>query len=64
MVKNREIKKNILGSCDKRDDSTIAEIGALSQKKNEKTNKATVFTKPTDGAKEAILTYNVIKNFR
>jgi 23S rRNA pseudouridine1911/1915/1917 synthase len=30
-------------------------------KKNEKNNKAIIFTKPTEGAKEAILTYNLIK---
>jgi 23S rRNA pseudouridine1911/1915/1917 synthase len=30
-------------------------------KKNEKNNKAIVFPKATEGAKEAILTYNVIK---
>ena len=32
-------------------------------KKNEKNNKAIVFPKPTDGAKEAILTYNIIQIF-
>ena len=30
-------------------------------KKNEKTNKAIVFTQPTEGAKEAILQYTVLK---
>jgi 23S rRNA pseudouridine1911/1915/1917 synthase len=31
-------------------------------KKNEKNNKAIVFTKPTEGAKEAVLTYQIIKS--
>ena len=60
MVKNREIKKTYWAVVTK---EMIPQSQRLVHylKKNEKTNKATVFTKPTDGAKEAILTYNVIK---
>jgi 23S rRNA pseudouridine1911/1915/1917 synthase len=60
MVKNREIKKTYWAVVAK---EMIPQSQRLVHylKKNEKTNKATVFTKPTDGAKEAILTYNVIK---
>ncbi len=60
MVKNREIKKTYWAVVPK---EMIPQSQRLVHylKKNEKTNKATVFTKPTDGAKEAILTYNVIK---
>ena len=60
MIKNREIKKTYWAIVPK-------EIVPKSQrlvhylKKNEKNNKAIVFTKPTDGAKEAILTYTIIK---
>ncbi|MCG2794200.1 MAG: RluA family pseudouridine synthase [Weeksellaceae bacterium] len=60
MVKNREIKKTYWAIVGK-------EIIPKSQRlvhylqKNEKTNKATVFVKPTEGAKESILTYNLIK---
>ncbi|KFC23340.1 RluA family pseudouridine synthase [Epilithonimonas lactis] len=60
MVKNREVKKTYWAL-------TAKEIIPKSQRlvhylqKNEKTNKATVFVKPTDGAKESILTYTVIK---
>jgi 23S rRNA pseudouridine1911/1915/1917 synthase len=59
MVKNREVKKPI-GQLWKRNDSTKSKTGSLF-KKNEKNNKAIVFPKATEGAKEAILTYNVIK---
>lgn len=60
MVKNREIKKTYWAVVPK-------EIVSQSQrlvhylKKNEKNNKAIIFTKPTDGAKESILTYQIIK---
>ena len=60
MVKDREVKKTYWALVAK-------ELIPRSQRlvhylqKNEKTNKATVFVKPTDGAKESILTYNVIK---
>lgn len=60
MVKNREIKKIYWAVVPK-------EIVPQSQrlvhylKKNEKNNKAIIFTKPTDGAKESILTYQIIK---
>ena len=60
MIKNREIKKTYWAIVPK-------EIVPKSQrlvhylKKNEKNNKAIIFTKPTDGAKEAILTYTIIK---
>jgi 23S rRNA pseudouridine1911/1915/1917 synthase len=61
MVKNREVEKTYWAVVPK-------EMVPQSQKlihylkKNEKNNKAIVFTKVTDGAKEAILTYNVIKS--
>ncbi len=60
MVKNREVKKTYWAIVPK---EMIAPTQRLVHylKKNEKTNKATVFTKPTEGAKEAILTYNTIK---
>ncbi|TDX84202.1 RluA family pseudouridine synthase [Epilithonimonas xixisoli] len=60
MVKNREIKKTYWAIVGK-------EMIPKSQRlihylqKNEKTNKATVFIKPTDKAKESILNYQVIK---
>lgn len=60
MVKNREVKKTYWAL-------TAKEMIPKSQRlvhylqKNEKTNKATVFVKPTDGAKESILTYTIIK---
>ena len=60
MVKDREVKKTYWALVAK-------EMLPKSQRlvhylqKNEKTNKATVFVKPTEGAKESILTYNVIK---
>lgn len=60
MVKNREIKKTYWAVVPK------TEIPASQRlvhylKKNEKNNKSTVFPKPTDGAKEAILNYKIIK---
>ena len=60
MVKNREIKKTYWAVVAK-------EIIPKSQRlvhyllKNEKTNKSTVFIKPTENAKESILNYQIIK---
>lgn len=60
MVKNREVKKTYWAL-------TAKEMIPKSQRlvhylqKNEKTNKATVFIKPTDKAKESILNYQIIK---
>lgn len=60
MVKNREIKKTYWAIVPK---ELIPQSQRLVHylKKNEKNNKAIIFPKPTDGAKEAILTYTVIK---
>lgn len=60
MVKNREVKKTYWAVVAK---EMIPKSQRLVHylKKNEKNNKAIVFPKATDGAKEAILTYNVIK---
>lgn len=60
MVKNREIKKTYWAVVTK---EMIPETQRLIHylKKNEKNNKAIVFPKATEGAKEAILTYHVIK---
>ncbi len=60
MVKHREIKKTYWAV------TTPAEIPAQQRLvnyllKNEKTNKSTVFTKPTPNAKEAILNYQLLK---
>lgn len=60
MVKNREIKKTYWAVVAK-------EMIPQSQRlvhylhKNEKTNKSTVFIKPTENAKESILSYQTIK---
>ena len=60
MVKNREIKKTYWAVVAK-------EMIPQSQRlvhylhKNEKTNKSTVFIKPTENAKESILSYQIIK---
>ncbi|UOU99559.1 RNA pseudouridine synthase [Chryseobacterium daecheongense] len=61
MVKNREIKKTYWAVVTK---EMISQTQRLVHylKKNEKNNKAIVFPKATDGAKEAILTYTIIKN--
>ncbi|WP_292009061.1 RluA family pseudouridine synthase [Chryseobacterium sp.] len=61
MVKNREIKKTYWAVVAK---ELIPQEQRLVHylKKNEKNNKAIVFPKATDGAKEAILTYHVIKS--
>lgn len=60
MVKNREIKKTYWAVVAK-------EMIPQSQRlvhylhKNEKTNKSTVFIKPTENVKESILSYQIIK---
>ena len=61
MVKNREIKKTYWAVVAK---EMILPSQRLVHylKKNEKNNKAIVFPKPTEGAKEAILTYNTVKS--
>lgn len=60
MVKNREIKKTYWAVVQK---TMIPQSQRLVHylQKNEKTNKATVFIKPTDSAKESILNYQIIK---
>ena len=60
MVKNREVEKTYWAVVTK---EMIPQSQKLVHylKKNEKNNKAIVFPKATEGAKEAILTYNVIK---
>ena len=60
MVKAREIKKTYWAIVSK---EMVPESQKLVHylKKNEKTNKAIVFVKPTEGAKEAILEYTIIK---
>ena len=60
MVKNREIKKTYWAVVPK---ELIPQSQRLIHylKKNEKNNKASVFTKVTEGAKESILTYHIIK---
>ncbi len=60
MVKNREVKKTYWAIVSK---EMIPHSGRLVHylKKNEKNNKAIVYPKATEGAKEAILTYNVIR---
>ncbi|SDE51807.1 RluA family pseudouridine synthase [Riemerella columbipharyngis] len=60
MVKNREIKKTYWAIVPK---EIIPKEQKLVHylKKNEKNNKAIVYPKPTDGAKQAILSYRIIK---
>lgn len=60
MVKNREIKKTYWAVVAK---EMIPQQQRLVHylQKNEKTNKATVFPKPTTGAKESVLNYEIIK---
>ncbi|HBV13780.1 RluA family pseudouridine synthase [Chryseobacterium carnipullorum] len=60
MVKNREVKKTYWAVVGK---EMIPQTQRLVHylKKNEKNNKAIVFTKVTEDAKEAILTYRVTK---
>jgi 23S rRNA pseudouridine1911/1915/1917 synthase len=61
MVKNREIKKTYWALVGK---TMMPQSQRLVHylKKNEKNNKAIVFTQPTDGAKEAILSYQILKS--
>ena len=60
MVKNREIKKTYWAIVPKVE---IPQSGRLVHylQKNEKNNKSTVFPKPTEGAKESVLNYKIIK---
>jgi len=60
MVKNREIEKTYWAVVAK---EMIPQTQRLVHylKKNEKNNKAIIFPKPTEGAKEAVLTYKLIK---
>lgn len=60
MVKNREVKKTYWAIVSK---EMIPNSQRLIHylKKNEKNNKAIVYPKATEGAKESILTYNLIK---
>lgn len=60
MVKNREVKKTYWALVAKEMIPKSQRLVHYLQK-NEKTNKATVFVKATEGAKESILAYNVIK---
>ena len=60
MVKNREIKKIYWAIVGKEMIPKSQRVIHYLQK-NEKTNKATVFIKPTDKAKESILNYQIIK---
>lgn len=60
MVKNREVQKTYWAIVGK---EMIPDSQRLIHylKKNEKNNKAIVYPKATEGAKESILTYNLIK---
>ncbi|MBF6610217.1 MAG: RNA pseudouridine synthase [Chryseobacterium sp.] len=60
MVKNREIKKTYWAIVPK---EMIPQTQKLTHflRKNEKNNKSVVFPKETEGAKEAILTYQIIR---
>ncbi|WP_374329278.1 RluA family pseudouridine synthase [Soonwooa sp.] len=60
MVKNREIKKTYWALVAKEMIPTSQRLVNY-LKKNEKNNKAIVFSKPTDGAKEAILIYHLLQ---
>lgn len=60
MVKNREIKKTYWAVVPKVEIPEAQRLVHYLQK-NEKNNKATVFPKVTQGAKEAILNYEIIK---
>lgn len=61
MVKNREIKKIYWAIIPK---ENIPQQQQLTHflKKNERNNRAIVFTRDTEGAKRASLTYSIIKN--
>ena len=60
MVKNREVKKTYWAVVPKIEIPKEQRLVHFLQK-NEKNNKATVFPKPTEGAKESILNYKIIK---
>lgn len=60
MVKNREVEKTYWAVVSKEQIPPQQRLVHY-LKKNEKNNKATVFIKPTEGAKESILTYKLIK---
>jgi len=60
MVKDREVKKTYWAIVGKEMISKSQRLVHYLQK-NEKNNKAIVYTKATVGAKESILTYNLIK---
>ena len=60
MVKNREVKKTYWAVVPKNEIPKEQRLVHF-LKKNEKNNKATVFPKATDGAKESILKYKIIK---
>lgn len=60
MVKNREIKKTYWAVVPKTEIPRTQRLINYLQK-NEKNNKATVFPNATEGAKEAVLSYEVIK---
>lgn len=60
MVKNRDIKKTYWAVVPKVEIPHAQRLSHYLQK-NEKNNKSTVFPKVTDGAKEAILNYEIIK---
>ncbi len=60
MVKNREIQKTYWAVTSKAEIPTQQRLVHYLQK-NEKTNKSTVFPKATDGAKEAVLNYKILR---
>ena len=60
MVKNREIKKTYWAIVPKVEIPQNQRLVHYLQK-NEKNNKSTVFPKATEGAKEAVLNYQIIK---
>lgn len=60
MVKNREIKKTYWALVPKEPIPGHARLVHY-LKKNEKNNKAIVYPKPTEGAKEAVLSYVAVK---
>lgn len=60
MVKNREIVKTYWAVVPKVEIPSSQKLKHY-LKKNEKNNKSTVFPKPTEGAKEAVLNYKIIK---
>ena len=60
MIKNREIKK-IYGAIVPKEIIPQSQTLTHYLKKNEKNNKAIVYNKETDGAKKAILNYQIIK---